>query len=81
MDYQKTLAPVAKMNTIQNFIFLSANFRWCVQQYDLKNTFLHGELEKEVFMDPPPRFNHFCSLNQVCRLKKAFYSLKQSPRA
>jgi hypothetical protein len=52
-----------------------------VQQYDVNNTFLHGELENEVFMDPPPRFNHFCSPNQVYRLKKALYSLKQSPRA
>jgi len=81
IDYQETFAPVAKMNTIRILFSLSANLGWCRQQYDVKNAFLHRELEEEVFMDPPPRFSHSLLPNQVCRLKKALYGLKQSPRA
>jgi hypothetical protein len=52
-----------------------------MKQYDVKNAFLHGEFEEEVYMDPPPGFSHSLLPNQVCGLKKALYSLKQSLRA
>jgi len=81
IDYQETFAPVAKMNTIRILFSLSANLGWWMQQYDVKNAFLHEELEEEVYMDPPPGFSHSLLPNQVCRLKKALYGLKQSPRA
>lgn len=46
VDYQETFAPVAKMNTIHILLSLVANFVWSLQQLDVKNAFLHGELEK-----------------------------------
>jgi len=64
------------MNTIQILFSLSANLGWWMQQYDVKNAFLHEELEEEVYMDPSPGFNHSLLPNQVCRLKKALYGLK-----
>ena len=81
VDYHETFAPVAKMNTIRILLSLAANFNWCLQQFDIKNAFLHGDLEEEVFMEPPPGFKNLFSGDKVCRLKKALYGLKQSPRA
>jgi len=52
-----------------------------MQQYDVKNAFLHGELEEKVFKDLPPGFSHSLLPNQVYKLKKALYGLKQSPKA
>ena len=55
MEYDETLAPVAKLNTIR-VLFIVGNLNWPLQQLDIKNVFLHGYLEEEVFMSIPPRF-------------------------
>ena len=47
---------------------------------DVKNVFLNGELGEEVCMDLPPGFEGENSDRKVCRLKKSFYGLKQSPK-
>ena len=80
VDYQETFAQVAKMKTIKILLSLVVNFDWELQQYDVKNAFLHGELEKEIYMSIPPRFSGSDG-NKVYQLKKALYGLKQSPRA
>jgi hypothetical protein len=81
VDYDKTFAPVAKMNKIRALIFIAANNRWKLFQMDVKNAFLHGDLQEEVYMDIPPGFNSRETEGKVCKLKKALYGLKQSPRA
>ncbi|CAJ2657372.1 unnamed protein product [Trifolium pratense] len=81
IDYSETFAPVAKMNTVRVILSLAANYNWNLQQFDVKNAFLHGELEEEIYMDVPPGYREDIATNTVCKLKKALYGLKQSPRA
>lgn len=45
IDYQETFAPVAKMNTVIVLLSLAANLDWPLQQLDVKNAFLNGDLK------------------------------------
>lgn len=80
IDYLETFAPVAKMTSVRVLISLAARHGWQLQQFDVKNAFLHGDLEEEIYMELPPGF-HQEGGGKVCSLKKTLYGLKQSPRA
>ncbi len=60
---------------------LAANLDWPLHQFDVKNAFLHGDLEDEVYMDLPPGYTATSGDEVVCKLQRALYGLKQSPRA
>ncbi|RVW66606.1 Retrovirus-related Pol polyprotein from transposon RE1 [Vitis vinifera] len=81
IDYTETFAPLAKLNTIRVLLSLGANLDWPLHQFDIKNSFLNGELEEEVFMTLPPGFCKEEEETRVCKLKKSLYGLKQSPKA
>lgn len=39
------------MNTSNILLSLASNFDWSLQQFDVKNAFVHGDLEKVVYME------------------------------
>ena len=69
---------MAKLNTIRVLLSLTANLDWQLHQFDVKNVFLHGDLEEEIYMDIPPGYSTNDEVKVVCKLKKALYGLKQS---
>ncbi|KAG7559395.1 Zinc finger CCHC-type [Arabidopsis thaliana x Arabidopsis arenosa] len=80
-DYKETFAPVAKLHTVRVVLSLATNLSWDLWQMDVKNAFLQGELEDDVYMTPPPGLEATIDPGKVWRLRKAIYGLKQSPRA
>jgi hypothetical protein len=82
IDYMETFAPVAKINIVCILLSLAVNLDWPLYHLDVKNTFLHGDLQEEVYMELPPGcIMQIKGSTKVCRLKKSLYGLKQSPRA
>lgn len=80
MDYSETFAPIAKLNTVRILLSLAANLDWPLHHLDVKTVFLNGDLDEEVCMDVPPRFEDKFGSN-VCKLEKSLCGLKRSPRA
>ena len=58
---------------------LAAINKWFLHQLDINNAFLHGDLHEEVYMLIP-----LCvpssKPNQVCKLQKSFYRLRQASK-
>ena len=64
------MEPVAKINSIWVLLHLAVNVNWSLYQLDVKNTFLNGDLEEEVFMSLPLGFEEKYGVGKVCNLKK-----------
>ncbi|GKV42583.1 hypothetical protein SLEP1_g49966 [Rubroshorea leprosula] len=58
IDYDETFAPIARLTFVRSLLAITAIRRWKLFQMDVKNAFLNGDLEEEVYMKPPPGLNH-----------------------
>lgn len=69
-----------KMNNVRVVLSIVINHTWPLYQMDVKNAFLHGDLEEEVYMKLHPGHLQSSDPSLVCKLRKSIYGLKQSPR-
>jgi len=72
LDYDETFILVAKMATVRSIIALAAQKGWNLHQMDVKNAFLNGEPQDEVYMEQLEVYVHREYPTLICRLKKAY---------
>eukprot|EP00253_Pinus_taeda_P001900 PITA_01900 len=80
IDFGDIFSPVAKVTSIRLLLSVATAFDFEVEQMDVKTTFLHGDLEDEIYMKQLKGFAVNGKKEMVCKLKKSLYGLKQSPR-
>ena len=49
-------SPVAKVTSIRLLLSVAVAFDFEIEQMDVKTTFLHGDLEEEIYMKKPEGF-------------------------
>ncbi|GKB00009.1 retrovirus-related pol polyprotein from transposon TNT 1-94, partial [Tanacetum coccineum] len=81
IDFEKSFAPVARLEAIKIFLAFAAHMHMVVYQMDVKTAFLNSNPRKEVYVSQTDGFVDKDNPNHVYKLKKAVYGLKQSPRA
>jgi hypothetical protein len=80
IDFDEIFSPVVKITSIRTILSLVAVEDLHLEQLDVKTTFLHGDLEEEIYMQQPYGYEVKGKENLVCRLNKSLYGLKQAPR-
>ena len=80
IDFDEIFSPVVKMTSIRTILSLVAVEDLHLEQLDVKTTFLHGDLEEEIYMQHPQGYEVKGKDNLVCMLKKRLYGLKQARR-
>lgn len=81
VDFMETFSPVVKFSTIRLVFTLAAVRHWNIQQIDVNNAFLNGDLQETIYMVQPRGFEDIEHPSHVCKLTRSLYGLKQAPRA
>ena len=75
VDYSKTFTPVAKLNSVRILLSLAINLEWPLNPLNIKNAFLNGDLNEEVYMELPLGFFGGLNSQKVRKLNKSLYGL------
>ena len=68
------------MSSNRTVLSLGATLDLEVEKMNVKNVFLHGDLEEEIYMKQREGFHVEGKEEYVCRLRKSLYGLKQALR-
>ena len=80
VDYTEIFSPVVKLTTVRLVLSIIVAKDLHLEKFDVKMTFLHGELEEDIYMVQPEGFLSRGRKDIVCKLKRSLYGLKQAPR-
>ncbi|GJU64820.1 putative ribonuclease H-like domain-containing protein, partial [Tanacetum coccineum] len=81
IDYDEGFAPVDRIEAIRLFLAYVSFMGFIVYQMGVKNAFLYGTIEEDVYVCQPPGFADPQFPDKVYKVEKALYGLHQAPRA
>lgn len=81
INFEETIAPMIRLESIRILLSIVCHLKFKVFQMNVKNAFLNGVLQEEVYVEQPKGFVDPHKPNHVYRLRKALYGLKQASRA
>jgi hypothetical protein len=67
---------VVRHTSLRAVLALVAYYDMALEQMDLKTSFLHGDLEEQIYMEQPKGFSQLRHVHLVYKLKKSLYGLK-----
>ncbi|GJZ15564.1 retrotransposon protein, putative, ty1-copia subclass [Tanacetum coccineum] len=80
IDYEETFYPIVDNRAIRILIAITAYYDYEIWQMDVKTAFLNRYLSNEVYLEQHEGFVNPKYPNQVCKLKRSIYGLKQASR-
>ena len=80
VDFNEIFSPMVKMSSIRIVLSLTSTLDLEVEQMNVKTSFLHGDLEEEIYMKQLDGFHVEGKEDYVCGLRNSLYGLKQAPR-
>ncbi len=78
LDYTKTFVSMIKSMSYKTMYVIVVVNDWEIEQMNVKTTFLYDKILEDVYVVQFTSFEQ--SVNQICKLNKALYDLKQSSR-
>jgi len=78
VDHDEIFSPVARFDTICSVLGVAASEKLHLAQFDVKTAFLYGELDEVIYMRQPAGYED--GTDQLCKLNRSLYGLKQVPR-
>ena len=81
-ELSETYAPVSRLPLVRTIFAIINKYDLEVCQLDVKTAFLNGTIDEEIYMHIPDgtRHNENERKNEVCKVEKALYGLRISPK-
>ena len=57
MDYNQVFSPVVCFETVHLIVSMAALESWHMHGLDVRNAYLYGELDEEIYMEQPEGFS------------------------
>jgi len=80
IDFNETFANTVNPIAWRLIIAIVAYLNWEIDHWDVKLAFTNAKLNEEVYIEQPIGFEDSERPDWVCKLNRALYGLKQSPR-